>query len=101
MADALFCPFCGTDQTKYIRCIEIPHRHNHYVVVCSACNAVGPFSTSKQGAWKQWNTRGRCGHLVDSGALDPNTGVSIDIWKPCALLASASFAAEGEGDDGA
>jgi len=26
-----------------------------------------------------------CGQEVDSGALDPNTGEGVNIWKPCQL----------------
>jgi len=27
----------------------------------------------------------RCGTVVENGALDPNSGECIDVWKPCAL----------------
>jgi uncharacterized coiled-coil DUF342 family protein len=33
--------------------------------------------------------KSKCGMLVDSGALDPNTGEGIDVWYPCDIEANA------------
>ena len=42
----------------------------------------------------------RCGTVVENGALDPNSGECIDVWKPCALAVGLAAVLREEAPDG-
>ncbi len=46
------CPFCGEH-----RIIALEIDDDEWIVECVKCGAVGPSSSTPEGAWKFWNRR--------------------------------------------